>query len=65
MGGRNSAKLLTASKRSGDKMVTMVLLDIRMKWFELVADAQEVGIYRCRLDMAHHINSVEAESIRS
>ena len=46
-------------------MVTTVLLDIRMKWLELVADAWEVGIYRCRLDMVSHINSVEAESIRS
>ena len=39
MGGRNGAKLLAASKCSGDKVVMTVLSDIRVKRFELVANA--------------------------
>ena len=64
MGGRNGAKLLAASKRSGDKVVMTVLSDIRVKRFELVANAREVGVYRTGLDVVCHTDSVETESIR-
>ena len=56
-------KLLAASKCSGDKVVTTVLLDIRMKQFKLIANAREVGVYRSGLDVVCHIDGVEAESI--
>ena len=62
-GGGNGTKLLATSKHSGDKVVTTVLLDIRMKRFELIANAREVGVYRSRLDVVCHIDGVEAESI--
>lgn len=64
MGGRDCAKLFTASECFGDKVVMTVLANIRVKWFEFVADARKVGIHPFRLNVVRHVDGVVAQSIR-